>query len=214
MNDPLDPFAPPPPPPNKWRVWIFAGAVVVGLALAVVLFRVVSRGGKGTTPATAAPSSSCGCAWPGTACVGAVCELAPSAKWTLSPMRVTFAASAGDAGPASNATVVLCSRPTGTNDWKCTKPARAAAPASAAVVQHADFTQDLAADAAIVVTTEALKGTGIDVEVRRADGSVAGATALHHKILRPGPALFNTGLRFGAKDKGVHDVLFKVKPVE
>ena len=211
----MDPFAE--PAPRSKRPWIIGGGVIVGILLAVILFRVVMRSGKtavGPSASTAA-SSPCGCAWPGTACVGPVCELAPSASWTLSPMRVSFpAAPAASGAPAPASSVVVCSRPTGGRDWKCTKPARAVSATPSASVQHADFPPELAADGDVVVTTEALKGTGIDVEVRRADAAIASATALHHKILRPGPTLFQGGVRFGAKDKGLSDVLYRIKATE
>ncbi len=213
----MDPFAEPPPAPKSKRPWIVVGAVVVGLVLAVVLFRIVTRSGKsggGSTASAPAPSSSCGCAWPGTACVGAVCELAPNASWTLSPMRVSFPAASGSSQPAPASSVVLCSRPTGGKDWKCTKPARAVSASPSATAQHADFPPEVAADGDVVVTTEALKETGIDVEVRRADTAIASATGLHHKILRPGPTLFQGGVRFGAKDKGLTDVLYRFKSAE
>lgn len=213
----MDPFMEPAPAPRSKRPWIVVGAVVAGIVLAVVLFRVVTRSGKGGVgpSASTASSSPCGCAWPGTACVGAVCELAPNASWTLSPMRVSFpAAPSGTPQPAPASSVVLCSRPTGGKDWKCTKPARAVSASPSAAAQHADFPPETAADGDVVVTTEALKESGIDIEVRRADAAIASASGLHHKILRPGPTLFHGGVRFGAKDKGLSDVLYRIKAAD
>jgi hypothetical protein len=203
-------------PANK-RMWIIAGSVVVGIALAVLTFILVMRSGKKGGPSASSPaaSSSCGCVSAGTECVAGVCELSPKAAWMLLPMRVTFAAAAsGAAQPAPPSDVVLCSRPTGGSDWKCTKPVRSVAAAPSSSTQHADFPPEAAAGGQVVVSTEALRATGIDVEVRRADTAIASATGLHHKTLRPGATLFQGGLRFGAKDKGVSDVLYKFKANE
>jgi hypothetical protein len=79
---------------------------------------------------------------------------------------------------------------------------------------HAEFAKDAAASGAVVVSTDALKKTGIDVEVRAGDAPIASATALHHALLRPGGALFKGGLRFGAKDKGLPDVLYRIEPAQ
>ena len=78
--------------------------------------------------------------------------------------------------------------------------------------QQASFSKDAAAGADLVVTTEALRSTGVDIEVRRDGVAIASASGLHHPLLRPGPMLFSGGLRFGDKSKGLNDVLFTFTP--
>jgi hypothetical protein len=159
--------------------------------------------------ASQAPAAGCAdCYLPGTC--GDYCLLAAGRRWRLTPRHLVSAPGAlPQAVPGlvgGNATV--CVRGGASQPWACSK----SVPTSARTSLEMFLTRGEASSASVVVSTEVLTRTGLDVRVQR-EGKHVQATGLKHpKGIIGRRALYEKGLKFGG-DSVVSSILFDIEPV-